>query len=99
MNGDLLNCNEIRQYLRKTLDLLYRRRGGAVLSPGVGRAPPRPTVSVLFLGRDGDDRQRGLLPDTMRRPLTHHPDGRLRWPAITATQSPHQTLIIIGAVP
>src|SRR6266516_1816918 len=30
---------------------LYRRRGGAVLSWGEGRAPPRPTVSVRFLGR------------------------------------------------
>jgi len=49
---------EVRLVSAHDIRSLSRRRGGAVLSWGVGRSPPRPTVSVLVLDcRDADDRQ------------------------------------------
>src|SRR6266496_4053964 len=50
------------------LDLYIGRRGGAVLSWGVGRSPPRPTVSVLVLDRD--DLRAGREPPTAHQTMT-----------------------------
>src|SRR6266536_2209173 len=50
------------------LDLYLGRRGGAVLSWGVGRSPPRPTVSVLVLDRD--DVRAGREPPTAHQTMT-----------------------------
>ncbi len=50
------------------LDLYIGRRGGAVLSWGVGRSPPRPTVSVLVLDRN--DVRAGQEPPTAHQTTT-----------------------------
>jgi hypothetical protein len=53
---------------------LCRRRGGAVLSWGVGRSPPRPTVSVLGLAGDDDGAGRESRPAHADR-RAHDGDG------------------------
>ncbi len=69
-----LSCPDVGRYLRETLALYVGDVAGRCCPGGLGRSPPRPTVSVLVRERDGgEDRATKVTP--AHRQAARHRDG------------------------
>jgi hypothetical protein len=82
-----LSCPDVRRYLRETLALYVGDVAGRCCPGGLGRSPPRPTVSVLVReGDDGEARVTKVMTPAHRQAARHCDGDGVGYSMMSTTQ-------------